>query len=78
MWSCNDRHILNFADDTVIIGPLQHGETSHGPADAFVRSGDYFLNTSKTKDNGQVEDASLSPSQIVVKGQGILVSPNSI
>lgn len=64
--------------DNTVIGPLQHGETSHGPVDAFVRSDDYFLNTSKTKDNGQVEDASLSPSQIVVKGQDILVSPNSI
>lgn len=73
----SDGPILKFADDTVIISVPQDGETCHGAVvDEFVQwCDDHFLrlNTAKTKD--MVIDfgrsASLPPSQIVVKGQGV-------
>ncbi len=71
--SYNDRHLLKFADDTVLISLLQDGEADHGPAlnDFIVWCDDHFLqlNVHKTKEMAtDFRKASHFSSPAVTKG----------
>ena len=74
--SFSNRHILKFADDTVMVSLLQEDEKEHGPAlDDFVawcEESSLELNVSKTKD--MIIDFRKSPSfapPTVIKGADV-------
>ena len=72
----NNRFILKYADDSVIVSLLQGNENSHGPIiDSFVRwceDSHLHLNTLKTKDMAiDFRKNASTPESIIIKGQAI-------